>query len=67
MYQVQKMVGNKSNKPKRSKKLKPDTIKKLISAVNKKLVKLKFKNLISKHEYSTLKSIVAKTPKVSQH
>ena len=61
--QEQKMVEQELDKPERYRKLRTDIIKQSRAALNKKLAELKFKNLITKEEHSSLKPSVPKTPK----
>ena len=61
--QVHEMVEPELNKPERYRKLRTDIIKQSRAALNKKLAELKFKNLITKEEHSSLKPSVPKTPK----
>ena len=61
--QEQKMVEQELDKPERYRKLRTDIIKQSRAALNKKLAELKFKNLITKEEHSSLKPSVPKTLK----
>ena len=61
--QVHEMVEPELNKPERYRKLRTDIIKQSRAALNKKLAELKFKNLITKEEHSSLKPSVPKTLK----
>ena len=57
------MVEQELDKPERYRKLRTDIIKQSRAALNKKLAELKFKNLITKEEHSSLKPSVPKTSK----
>ena len=61
--QEQKMVEQELDKPEKYRKLRTDIIKQSRATRNKKLAELKFKNLITKEEHSSLKPSVPKTLK----